>query len=248
MIVYSNSCSFGAPKQGHTVYADKIAEYFNATLINSGIPGSCNRRIIRSSIRDLLTLQHQHADEDILALVGLSFISRTELWQPSLPPTETDGDFHPIAINWSNLDFTNGLIDTIIPDIHKFAHSSVQNYYKQWLDHYSPEAEVTNLITDLISLTGLLKSRNIRYLIFSNVDVLPGAPLIDYTAPFLSSLYSDINNDPNVLDLLNFSFGTYALTKNYIPKDVHLFGKHGHPNEQAHIDFATYLIVQYLNV
>ena len=54
MILYSNSCSFGAPFQGHTVYPEVVANSLSAKLVNDGIPGSCNRRIIRSTLRSLI--------------------------------------------------------------------------------------------------------------------------------------------------------------------------------------------------
>jgi hypothetical protein len=60
MIVYSNSCSFGAPGQGHRVYADYVEETFDASLINQGKPSSCNRRILRTSLRDLIQIKQEH--------------------------------------------------------------------------------------------------------------------------------------------------------------------------------------------
>ncbi len=239
MIIYSNSCSFGAPDQGHKVYADHVAEKLNATLINNGWSGSCNRRIIRNSLRDLDQIKTK---KDILVLIGLSFISRTELWQPEIQAFDTDGHFHSVTvdnkkINWSK----NGLINTIIPDIHKYARPAVQDYYKNWLVHFHPESEVTNLLTDLVMFTGWCRSYNIKYIIFNNVNVLPDDNQIGYNSPFISSLYDTINQDKNILDLWNFSFKDYAFLHNLRAKDYELYGMHGHPGPEAHNLFGKFL-------
>ena len=73
-------------------------------------------------------------------------------------------------------------------------------------------------------------------------------PDVDFNTVFLSSLIRTINDDPNILNPWKFSFGTYALSKNHVPKDFKIYGKHGHPNEQAHIDFAQHLLLKYINV
>lgn len=239
-LVYSNSCSFGAPNQGHKVYADYVAENFGAKLINNGIPGSCNRRIIRSALRDLLGLQS--TEQQILALVGLSFISRTELWQSDLSPVGDDGHFRPIIIDHDKISWKEkGLIDTIVPNIHEFARSAVQEYYKQWLAHLSLESEVTNLLTDLIMFTGWLQSKNIKYLIFCNTDTFPGEPQVGLTSPFISSLHQTVCTDKNLLNFWEFSFKDYALSNNFTPKDADRFGIHGHPGADAHQLFGNFL-------
>lgn len=238
--VYSNSCSFGAPCQAHKVYAEFVAEKLRAKLVNQGVPGSCNRRIIRSSLRDLLELSTIH--KNILVLLGLSFISRTELWQPDLPPAGTDGHFHPIIIDHNKISWKEkGLIDTVVPNIHELASPSIKEYYKQWLLHLSLESEVTNLLTDLVMFTGWAKSNNIRYLIFSNVNTLPGEPQVGLTSPFIASLHRTILNDKNIIDLWKFCFKDHALSNNFVPKDVDVYGIHGHPNADAHNLFGDLL-------
>lgn len=241
MIVYSNSCSFGAPGQGHQVYADHVEKTFDALLINQGKSGSCNRRILRTSIRDLIQIKQEH--KNITALIGLSFISRTELWQPWLPAAGNDGHFHSITIqdkkiNWSK----QGLIDTVVPDIHELADSRVKDYYKQWLLHFNPESEVTNLLTDLIMFSSWAKLNRIQYKIFANVDVLPDEKKVGYDSPFIASLCQEINRDSNIINLWEFSFGGYALGLGLEPKDFNVYGRHGHPGAEAHKKFADLLI------
>jgi hypothetical protein len=243
--VYSNSCSFGAPLQGHKIYPDYIAEKFNADLVNQGVDGSCNRRIIRNSLRDLIELSASR--QNILALIGLSFVSRTELWQPDLPAADRDGHFHSIIVDHNKISWKEkGLIETIVPNISELARPSVKEYYKQWLLHLSLESEVTNLLTDLIMFTGWARSKKIDYLVFCNTNTLPGEPQVGLTSPFVHSLHQTVSNDKNIIDLWQFSFKDYALSNNFIPKDSHVFGIHGHPNADAHRSFADFLTNNFL--
>ena len=240
-IVYSNSCSFGEPGQGHNVYSDYVAKYFNATCVNHGVRGSCNRRIIRTSLRDLIELRNQ--DFDIIALVGLTFVSRTELWQPWLPANQTDGHFHSINVDHKKIDWSiKGLIDTIVPDIHQLADERIRDYYKHWLEHYHPESAVTELLTDVIMFTGWCRYNKIKYCVFSNVDVLPDDKTVGYTSPFIDSLKDQILEDSNIIDPWQFSFGTYSLENGFLPKDYQKYGNHGHPDSNAHKFFGQYLI------
>jgi hypothetical protein len=245
MILYSNSCSFGAPFQGHTVYPEVVANSLSAKLVNDGIPGSCNRRIIRSTLRSLI--QQKKQTDDITALVGLSFISRTELWQPFKVATGNDGDFHPLCSNKIiSLDWSNGIANTHIKNIHNYLDPKVREYYKQWLIHLHPESEVSNLLADIIMLLGFAKTNSIKLLVFCGTQKLPGPPDVDMSAPFLQDFVENAKVNDSIIDLWNFSFADYALSLGHRPKDEKLYGLNGHPNEQAHIDFGNYLLKNYV--
>ena len=240
MIVYSNSCSFGAPQE-HPTYADYVGQHFDATVINRGLPGVSNRRIVRTTLRDLLALKKQQPD--IVALIGLSFISRTELWQLDLPAESNDGHFHPIQIDYKKINWAKtGLVDTHVPDIHLLVNSTVQDYYKNWLLHYSPEAEMSNLLTNLLMLSGWAQKNKIDMLIFSNVDVFPGQNVVGYNSPFLYSLVEEVAQDPAFINPWQFSFGTYALEHGFVPKDYNVYKQHGHPGQSAHEFFSKFLL------
>ena len=78
MILYANSDSYGILSTGK-VYAEFIAEAISADrLINSGLSGSCNQRIIRTTIRDCLTLKKEN--KDIFALISIAQPNRFEYW------------------------------------------------------------------------------------------------------------------------------------------------------------------------
>ena len=237
MMVYSNSCSFGATNNNYPVYSEIFAKSLNADLVNKGLPGSCNRRIIRTTLRDLNEVT---STDEIIVLLGLTFISRSEVWRADIPATDNDGHFYQIK-PVQNVSWSGGLMDTIVPNIHKKVDSKIGNYYKEWILHYSREAQMTELCTDLVMLMGWLQRKNITYRIFSNVDKLEGNEYIGYTSPFINSLYSTILEDDGVINPWEFSFGTFARDCGLKPVDEDLYGIHGHPGAQAHELFAKYL-------
>ena len=79
MLIYSNGCSFSI-NEPHS-YADYVAQSLNAELINKGQLGACNRRIIRTTMRDLLEIK----SNNVMALIGLAIMGRTELWRNDQP-------------------------------------------------------------------------------------------------------------------------------------------------------------------
>lgn len=239
MIVYSNSCSFGV-KQEHPVYAELVADEFNASLVNAGQPGACNRRIIRSSLRDLIDLKKQN--KKVLCLLGLSFITRTELWQPLIPALANDGNFHPIIVDYAKFNWTQGLVDTQVNDIHLAARDDVQDYYKQWLLHMSKEAIVTDTVADIIMFKECCIQNDINVLIWSNTQIWPAEPEVATSNIFLKDFVEHITADRHIIDPWKFSFQQYAIEHGHRPKDESSFGLSGHPNKHAHKDFANYLI------
>jgi hypothetical protein len=240
-IIYSNSCSFGAP-QDHLTYSEIIAERLGYSIHNNGRPSSGNRRIIRTSLRSLIELKAQ-GHNNIIALIGLSYIGRTELWQPHLSAVDNDGDFHPIT----NQQISNIVKDGVhCPDVHKYADIEVREYYKQWLGHMSKEAIVVNLISDIIMLRSFARANNIDILFFCNCEKLPGLPEVDTSAIFLSSLIQHIDNDLSIIDLWNFSFRSFALELGHDPKDIKTHGIYGHPGYAAHLDFANFLLENHI--
>jgi len=240
MIVYANSCSFGAPGQGHAIYPEVIAQHYQADLINAGRPASCNRRIIRTTVRDLIEIKKQ--SNDILCLLGLSFISRTELWQPSIPAVDNDGNFHPLSVDHRRFDWSQGLVFTQIPNIHEYADPTVKDYYKQWLLHMSKEAIITDLLTDILMLQGFCQYHSIKILIWSNAQVWPGAPEVSVVDLFLSSLVKEVADSKNVIDPWTFCFLDYARSLGHTFKDQDIYGFTGHPDETSHVDFGKHLI------
>jgi hypothetical protein len=245
MLVYSNSCSFGAPNQGHTIYPEIVAKHLAAQLVNEGMPASCNRRIIRTTLRSLIKLKNNY--KSIVALIGLTYISRTELWQPFKKTIDNDGDFHPISnFKIQNLDWSNVIFAHDVKEIFEHADQEIKDYYKQWLIHMNKEAEVTNLLTDVILLSTYTKANNIKLILFNNTQKLPSLPDVDINSPFLKDFVTTVNQDQSVINLWDFTFRDYALSLKLVPKDFEKYGIDGHPGEEAHAKFGNYLIDNYV--
>jgi hypothetical protein len=239
MIVYSNSCSFGATTN-YAGYSELIAKHFNSEIINKGKPGACNRRIIRTSIRDLLDLKKQH--NEIICLIGLTFISRTELWQPTIPADSNDGNFHSIIIDFKKLNWITGLVNTEVSEVHLYAPQDVQEYYKQWLVHMSKEAILADLTADIIMFLNFCQAQKIKLLLWSNTQIWPSDPVVAINDVFFQTFYQTVTSDNAIINPWKFSFRDYALQHGFRPVDEHQFGDDGHPGRQAHEFFAKYLL------
>lgn len=226
MILYANSCSYGVLSTGKT-YVDFIGEQINTNqIINAGLAGSCNTRILRTSTRDLLELKESDSDNDIVACISLGALYRSELWDETKPAIKNDGHFRSFQI--SSIDKN------------KFDPPNKLNYAKEWFKTYNDEAEITNTYFLLNLFISFLETNNIRYLIWAGaMNYKP----VDVTTPFLATLYNTVNKNPRVLNLFDFSFSNYcSIIKGHIPYDHDQYGIYGHHSEEAHRDFAEFIL------
>ena len=238
-ILYSNSCSFGMKSDLWKTYSEFVSQELGFDLINNGKGGSCNRAIIRKTLRDIT--KFKTTNQNIIVLIGLTMISRTEKWQPWIEQhNSNDGDFHPILINHKKFDWRSGL-NSLHPDVWKTADQKIKNFYKEWLLLYNPEEELTNLCADLVMLTEFLKSSKIKYVIFNSIEPFP----VLGEVPFLEDFTNVLMIDQNIIDLWNFSFGSYAQSQGHTPVDKDVYGIHGHPSSDGHKSFAKFLISKY---
>ena len=243
MIVYANSCSFGMPPLSSPSYSEIIAHNLSASIINRAKSGSCNRRIIRSSLRDLLEIK-QTSNEQILALVGLSFFFRTELWQPNSPAVDNDGNFHPVGIRSNHVIKTNNYYSGDVEDAYINTNPEIRDYYRQWLIHESKEALITELVTDIVMFSAWCRDNNIKCLIWNNASIWPSLPDVNYNDIFLKSLSQSLLSETSVINPWEFSFIDWALSKGHEPYDAEIYGKYGHPGPEAHVDLAQYLLIE----
>jgi hypothetical protein len=229
MLLYCNSDSYGVLSTTKNRYSDYLGELLQAdTIINNGLPGSCNARIIRTTVRDILDVRKDNNDS-ILAVVCLASMIRNEWWNPNktLPNGFNDGHFESFQIHGVKNNQR-------LPCYH---------YTQEWYRHYNDEAEQTNLFKELIMLTSFLKQQKVNYIMFAGNN-LTYKPL-DYLSPFIKTFAEKIQDDPNILDLNNFSFTQYCLQHQHVPFDKDQWGIHGHHGELAHQDFAKFLFNHY---
>lgn len=226
MIVYSNSDSYGVMSTGLR-YSEFLAQSLDATCINGGKEGSCNQRIFRTTVRDLMKLKQQ-TNKPILCLLCLGSLIRGEWWNESkkLMPTETDGHFQSFQIHTA--------------DNHDHP---IRDYMAQWYRLYNDEAVQTELMLQLNLLTSWLTNNNIQYMVFTGNNIT--YKKMDYNDVFVKDFATPIFADQNIFNLNNFSFVKYCLEHGHMPFDYNRYKENGHHGESAHKDFANFLLEYY---
>lgn len=230
MILYCNSDSYGVLANGGRVYGEFLGEHLGAKqIINQGKSGSCNRRIFRTTVRDLIQLRSNNPQEKILAVICLGSLIRNEWWDPLLKVTGTDGHFSSFQIH--------GLDNRAQPFF---------RYAEEWYRMYDDEAEQTNLMMDLVMLTTWFEHNNIDYVIFAG-NTITYKP-IDYADVFIRDFADRVFSNPRILNINEFSFVKYCIDQGHRAFDYDLYQEHGHHSEPAHRDFADFLYNFYKQV
>jgi hypothetical protein len=229
MILYSNSDSYGVVSDGK-VYSEFIAKKLNVELINRGRGGTCNERIFRTTVRDILELKK--TNKEILVLISIATLWRYETWVGKNKfPDDNDGHFFSFQIG-------------AIEDSNNYHDNSVKTFAKEWYLQSNYEALMTNLYYKLILLTNFLKSNNCKYLIWSGPTGI--FKEIDYNTPFIKNFDEILQEDKNIIPFLNFNFCDWCLNQKFVPIDYDQFGIYGHHGESAHQAFADFLLKNYL--
>lgn len=185
--LYINGCSFtndhNIINQAKPQFGEHIAQNKGWQLTNAGEPRSCNRRIIRKTLKD-----SQEFGNDTLIIVSLTFLSRTEmnvydLWDKSDTMMNNEDFFQSIKAQ--------------SPD------QIYQNYRDAWFKNYSEYGEFVNLATDVLMLSGYLQNRGIPYLIYAYQPLITKPGLLDTLEklPIIQAL----SRDPGVINLLDDS-------------------------------------------
>jgi hypothetical protein len=229
MILYASGDSYSVLNgEGAAATKNRYAEFLGQDLgarkiINTGLPGSCNNRIIRVATRDLLDLKKQNPNEKILALITVTNLIRTEYWDNAKPATSNDGHFRNIQIH----------------ETQNNASAVYYSYAMEWFKLFDDEAEQTNLLKELVLFTGWCRSQHIDYLILTsnNVTFKP----IDYTDVFVKSFADQIFNDPYILNFTKISFVQHCLDQGFRPYNYDKWGVNGHHSEPGHRSFGTFL-------
>ena len=184
-ILYTNGCSYTAnfDLERKNTYPAILADRLEWKLVDKSEPGSCNSRIIRTTIDDCVKLRSQ-TDEKIVALIQLSHLFRTEYPTDNLS-ADPFCSVKPTAPNNSNSQTPE--------PAGKYA-----DYY--WRLH-SNHHLLVNLITDLIGLISYFKQNNVEYLIYLG----PNENSIYADVIGNDLRFKLVNSDPHVLDLTEFN-------------------------------------------
>ena len=245
-LIYCNGDSYNDEKYhlsliGKT-YANIVAEYCNGFVINSAISGSCNRRIVRTTIHDMILQRQLNPDQKIIALIGLTFELRSEIWIDDINenkrPEESNLRTHIFSsqLNWRE-NLLKG-IDIKFPNPHEQHNKFLEKFSQGRAFFFSPYAERINLLCDLIMLRALFDSLNIHFIIFQS----PVAEKLqsDYLLDFFKK---QIAEDSRFLDLENFGFCDWCIDQGFVPLDFLDRPKIGHPGPEAHIAFAEKILI-----
>ena len=245
-LIYCNGDSYSAdschPTLNKKTYSHIVGKHLDGFVINNSVPGSCNRRIIRTSVHDLVHERRLNPDQQIIALIGLSFEIRSELWNEN-KKTST-----PSESNFENFYFTKELNwrDMLLKgmDIAFNKHRSDQGFFDKISQgrayYYSPYAERANLLCDLLMFQSLMQQLNIKFLVFQSpiAEKLESEYLIDF---FKSNL-----NSKNFLDFETFGFVNWCYQQGFEPLDFKDRPEIGHYGIDAHRAFAEQILIPQL--
>ena len=246
-LIYCNGDSysdenFHEPLLVGNTYVNSVASYVNGFAINKAISGSCNRRIIRTTIHDLILQRKLNPAQQIIALVGLSFEIRSELWADELTtpvlPEESNFKTHQFTTQVSWRENLLAGIDIKPKNKDKLN----KNFFKKFSDgrafFYSPYAERINLLTDLIMFRSFCESLNINFLVFQS----PKAEKLesDYLLDFLKGCLVD---DKRFFDLETFGFCDWCAAQKFTPLDFPDRPQIGHYGPDAHAAFAEKILI-----
>jgi len=216
--VYANGCSFTGDWYrrdcGETVYGNLIANQYQATFHNAGKPNSCNRRIIRSTVRDSINFP-----PNTLALIQLTFLHRTEQYSAV---TDTN------SWKFDREDY----------------HESIKpqeggEFMTAFVNQFDSRAEFTSLSSDVLTLTSYFKQKNISYLIYAFPTLVENSVHQQELAG--TSLTYELNKDSAVMNILNDSLFKRLSPGDYFYDANGLAGEIGHCNTQGHKAIAEIL-------
>jgi hypothetical protein len=237
---YSNE-NYHASLKGRT-YDFVVAEFVNGFSINKAISGSCNRRIIRSTVHDLIQQRQLNPGQKIIALIGLTFDLRSELWIDELSNDLSAEESNYRAYTFtSQLNWRENLLSGT--DIQaKNNYNQHAKFFKKVIDgrafFFSPYAERINLLTDLIMLKALSDTLDIDLLVFQSpvAEKLQPEYLVDF-------FKRQIVNDDRFFDLEDFGFLTWCNEQGFIPLDFLDRPTIGHYGADAHSAFANKILI-----
>jgi hypothetical protein len=167
-------------------YPHLLSKRLNWDLRTAAIAGSCNRRIIRSTIRDCVNLSTQ---DQIFALIQLTHLHRTEY----AGFRTADNQY---KYSYNEAYFENDMYEGLKPNDYTGLPKRVKDWVELGFSLHNEDAEFTRLCSDVLGLTAFLKSKNINYCIFSG-------PANNLSCD--DTLYKELQQDTKVLDLLEFN-------------------------------------------
>lgn len=154
MNILINGCSFLS--NGH--YETHFRELINAKVINLAKPGSCNRRIIRT------TLEYVEKNPIDLVILGLTFFDRQEI--PILKyPNRVEGNW----VSYNSMGLQGSFVNTT-DELLNGTYNQIENFIRQRYKFDINEFYLDQLYTDLKLLSGYLSNSGIGLCVLNMCD------------------------------------------------------------------------------
>ena len=217
--LYVNGCSFVCDHTISKHFVDHMAQRCGWLYTIAAWPGSCNRRIIRTTLKDSLEFDHTTQ-----VIVSLSLLDRTEI--------NVYGERNLTDLRMPGEDWFQGI---------KSDHTGNQfKYYRDtWIRNFNDYGEAVNLATDVLALTAHLKVRNIPYLIYSHRDLFYGHKGDIISVLDSHPIFQALSQDPCVINLLHDSLYQRLGTGDWSYDSK---WPQGHLNEHGHVHAAAVLL------
>jgi hypothetical protein len=244
-LIYCNGDSYSDENYHTTLkgqtYAHVVNKHFGGYVINRAIKGSCNRRIIRTSIHDLIQQRQINPAQKIIALIGLSFELRSELWEENTTATHAQESQFCTHIFTETNNWRKLLLDGMDISDKKQPSRADKTFFDKYSQgrayYYSPYAERVNLLCDCVMFQSLMKTLDIEFLMFQSpkAEKLESEYLVDF---FKSQL-----NPHSFFDFENFGFVDWCHQQDFEPLDFLDRPEIGHPTAIAHRAFAEQILI-----
>jgi hypothetical protein len=261
-LVYCNGDSYSNNNYHESLlrstYDFTVAKEFNGFNINNSISGSCNRRIIRTSVADLTEQRKINPSQRIIALIGLTFDLRDEFWnddflrksayQENDSSSVYESDFLSFQFSgmgdWFERIRQGKIIKPLPTNIGK-------NFTKKFFNvlnnarafFFSPYADKIDLYCDLVMFKALMDSMDIEFLVFNAPPTMP----LESEAT-LDHFSQQIEDDERFIGFsTNFSFCEYLSSNNFVPLDSPDNPVIGHYGSEGHSYFAKNVLLPLLN-
>jgi hypothetical protein len=244
-LIYCNGDSYSNPKYHPSLtnktYDNVVGEYLQGYVMNRAINGSCNRRIIRTTVHDMLQQRQLNPQQKTIALIGLTFEIRSELWINDRQPQRSEESNFTTHIFSKQLNWRENLLQGLSLGSEN-PYLLEKKFYKKYTEgrayFYNPYAERINLLCDLIMLRSLLDQLNIDFLVFN--CVVPEKLDSDYLLDFFKEQLQD---DLRFIDFNNFGFCNWNNQQGFIPLDFLDRPAIGHYQADAHRAFAEEMLL-----
>lgn len=246
-LIYCNGDSHSDPNfyypamVGHT-YADYVGAHCNGFVINKSKSGSCNRRIIRTAVHDLMVQRQANPGQPIMALIAFAQEHQDEFWvdgrTPNDPP-ESNFVGHSLitSLDHAQIFQDDEVVLRFDDQESRIARDLVQDWSRGNSGLYNAYARRIDFLHDLLMLTGLLERLQVQAVCF---QITPRERLV---SEYLIDFYKSNINSATVFDLETFGFATWCSQQGFEPLLDHESPDLAHYGADAHQAFANDVLI-----